>query len=388
MTQGIITSLLDTDLYKLTMMQCIFHQLKPIEVEYAFYCRKPVSLGKIAEQLKTEINHLCSLRFSSNELHYLSTLPYFKQDFIDFLSGFQLQPRHILIDTHDNLQINVKGNWLDTILFEVPLLAIISEIYYQQQFPAHTLEIGRQHLQAKINLLSAQPDLAGFSLTDFGTRRRYSKLWQQEVIKTLQTRVPQYFSGTSNLYFAKLFHLTPIGTMAHEYLQAFQAISSDLQHAQTLALQRWQQEYQQQLSIALTDVLGVDQFLKEFTPELSRSYAGLRHDSGDPFAWVDKVLHHYQTLDINSQDKTLVFSDSLTMQTAIDIYRYVKRRAKTTFGIGTHLTNDVGLTPLDIVIKMTKANGVAVIKYPDSKGKTICVDPARLNLLKTTLQLD
>lgn len=387
MQQAIITSLLDTDLYKLTMMQCVWHQLKSVEVEYKFYCRKPIDLRPITKQLTQQIEALKNIRLTPSEAQFLSTLPYFHKDFINYLQSFSLDPDYITITEDKALGIFIKGPWYKTILFEVPLLALVSECYYQHLYPNQTFDLGKQRLQEKINFIKQHSKANDFYFSDFGTRRRFSKKWQQYVLNTLKENVPEHFVGTSNVLFAKTLGLNPIGTMAHEYLQAFQAIASDIQHSQADALNTWLKEYQGQLSIALTDALGVDQFLKEFDRTLAQQYMGVRHDSGSPFHWTDKILSHYQSFQIDTKEKYLVYSDSLTIPKAIEICNYVNKRAKASFGIGTNLMNDVGLEPLDIVIKMTSANGTAVIKYPDSSGKVICVDPNQLAKLKQSLQL-
>ena len=387
MATPIISSLLDTDLYKLTMMQCVFHQLPTIEAKYEFYCRKPIDLTRIKEMVQNEINALCGLSFQSDELKYLQSLPYISADFLDFLATFRLNPKYVTVDADNQLRIDIKGPWLETILFEVPLLAIVSEYYYRSQYPGHSLQPGREKLNQKIELINQQAQPNEFFFSDFGSRRRFSKAWQSEVLKTLKKALPNHLIGTSNVFFAKSLNLTPIGTMAHEYLQAFQSITDDIRQSQSEALYTWLKEYNGQLSIALTDVLGINQFLKEFNLELSQKFSGVRHDSGDPFKWTDKMLAHYANLNIDARDKTLVFSDSLTMEKALTISNYAKNKAKITFGIGTHLMNDVGLLPLDIVIKMTAANDIAVIKYPDSKGKVISIDQNRLDELRATLHL-
>lgn len=383
----IITSLIDTDLYKFTMMQCVFHQFRSTEVEYQFQCRKPIDLSGILSDVQEQITDLCDLRFTQSELNYLNSLPFIHEDFIDYLSDYKPNPHHISLSINQNLEIILRGPWLETILFEVPFLAIVSESYYRHYYPQYDLKIAREKLKNKIQLIKTECEPTAFKFSDFGTRRRFSKAWQKELIQSFQQEIPQHFIGTSNVLFAKEFGIKPIGTMAHEYLQAAQVLAPDLKSSQTFALEKWYQEYQGDLGIALTDVLGIDQFLKEFNQDLSQKYTGVRHDSGDPFQWADKMIAHYQHYGINPLEKILVFSDSLTVAKAIEIERCLKNKAQSLYGIGTHLTNDVGLEPLDIVIKMTRTNGTVVIKYPDAKGKTICVDDRRLDYLKKALHL-
>lgn len=386
-TNPIITSLLDTDLYKFTMMQCIFHQLGDVTVRYEFICRKNVDLTTLYKDIQTQLELFCALRLTEQELNYLSSLPFFTADFIHYLRNIKLDIKQVSIHNTNHLSLQIEGSWLDTILFEVPVLAIISECYYKKHYPNYPLNEGREKLQAKISYIKQHMTAHGFSFSDFGTRRRYSKEWQKEVLLTLQETLPHCLAGTSNLAFAHSLGLKPIGTMAHEYLQAFQVLSPNIKRSQELALSLWLKEYQGALGIALTDALGVDQFLAEFNSDLSHQFSGLRHDSGDPLLWTDKILAHYQKMHIDAKEKYLVFSDSLNIKKAMDINDYIKNRAKTMFGIGTHLMNDVGLAALDIVIKMTEVNGTAVIKYPDTPGKLVATNEQRLNYLKKELNL-
>lgn len=387
MSSPMITSLLDTDLYKFTMMQCIFHQLRPVTVRYQFTCRKNIDLTTLIADIQGQLELFCELKLTPQEANYLNSLRFFKEDFIQYLKNIKLDPKQVTIQKTAGLSIHIEGSWLDTILFEVPLLAIISECYYKKHYPNYSLSEGRARLQSKITEIKQHTTDYDFSFSDFGTRRRFSKEWQREVLLTLQEALPHCLVGTSNLAFAHSFGLNPIGTMAHEYLQAFQVLAPDIKHSQALALSVWLQEYHGALGIALTDALGVDQFLTEFNHDLSQRFSGLRHDSGDPLLWADKILAHYQKMHIDAQEKCLVFSDSLTIAKAIHIYHYIKKRAKPMFGIGTHLMNDVGLAALDIVLKMTEVNGTAVIKYPDTPGKIVSTNEQRLNYLKKELKL-
>lgn len=374
MHHPIIQSLLDTDLYKLTMMQCIFHQFPKTHVTYRLKSRKPTHLPYFAS-LKEQLTHFCTLRFTQEELYYLKSLPYFKEDFIDYLARFRLNESCLKLQ-RSPLDMTIQGTWLETILFEVPVLAIINEIH--SHHANISLDQARLLLQQKTTFLSHQP--TDFYFADFGTRRRYSYVWQQEVLSTLAAF--PHFMGTSNLYFAKQLHLEPIGTMAHEYLQACQVLAPQLKGSQHFALNVWLKEYPQLLGIALTDTLTMDIFLSEFDLSLAQQYSGLRQDSGDPFIWGEKAIAHYRSLGINPADKIFVFSDSLTFDKANKIYHHFKGRCQPQFGIGTYLMNDVGLMPLDIVIKMTETNHQPVVKISDSSGKTTCEDKNYLQQVK------
>lgn len=387
MTSPIIHSLLDTDLYKFTMMQCVFDHFKDATVAYRFQCRKPVDLTVLKGILEKELDALCDLTLTQTELDYLGNLPYFKPHFLDYLKNFQLSPSHVQFDYTNNLSITIQGPWVNTILYEVPLLAIVSEAYYRHQYPHHDLSIGRSRLENKVQFIKNHPDCQGLHFSDFGTRRRYSQNWQQEVVETFKYQLPYHFIGTSNVHLARLLHLKPIGTMAHEFLQAAQVLAPDLKHFQHFALSIWLEEFQGQLGIALTDVLGMDPFLADFDKTLAEAYQGLRQDSGDPFEWGEKALAHYAKLGINAKDKMLVFSDSLTLPKACDIYHRFRDHANLSFGIGTNLTNDVGLSPLDMVIKLYQTNSKPAIKISDSPGKIVCDDPHYLQHIKDTFQI-
>jgi nicotinate phosphoribosyltransferase len=385
MQKPLITSLLDTDLYKFTMMQCVFHQFKEAIVTYRFYTRKPLNLLPCAKNIQQQINFLTQLKFKQEELDYLTSLPFFKSDFIAYLKNWRFNAAHVHIALTDHFELKIEGPWLDTILFEVPLLAIISESYYAYNHPNTNYTEARKRLTGKIETLKREAPALQF--TDFGTRRRFSKAWQEEMIVGFKEALPDQFVGTSNLYFAKKFNIPPIGTMAHEYLQACQVLAPSIVGSQNYALKRWLEEYPEHLGIALTDVLTMDIFLQEFDRDLSQRYQGLRQDSGDPILWGEKALAHYRSMEINPKTKTFVFSDGLNIPKAIKIYQHFKDQAKLFFGIGTNLTNDMGLDPLDIVIKMTQTNHKAVIKISDSPGKIICDDENTLQTVKTLFHL-
>jgi nicotinate phosphoribosyltransferase len=379
---AIIQSLLDTDLYKLTMMQAVLHQFPGTQVEYEFKCRNKGTnwTPDMTFELYQEVDSLCSLKFQEAELEYLSSLRFLKPDFIEFLRIFQLDSRYLDISIFGgDLKITIKGPWLHTILFEVPLLAIINEIYFKFH-GVDSMDVGMQKLKDKICLL--ETDVAPtFKITDFGTRRRYSAEWQAEVVRQLATFRPNNFIGTSNVMLAKQYGIKPIGTMAHEWLQAGQALTK-VKESQKFMFQKWADEYRGDLGIALSDVVGVDAFIRDFDMYFCKLFDGCRHDSGDPIEWVEKIIAMYERHGIDPKTKIAVFSDGLTLDKAIAISGRVNGRIKTTFGIGTNLTNDVGVDPLNIVIKMTKCNGQPVAKISDSPGKCMCEDPEYLKYLR------
>lgn len=391
----VVTSLLGTDLYKFTMLQPMLHSMPANQAEYRFVCRNQPAhpLSELRDEVQRQIEHLCSLRFTEDELAYLGNLRYIKSDFVDFLRIFHLQQRHITVAADgDALSIVAKGPQIHVMLFEIFVLAIVNEVHFRRLATPDTLAEGRHRLQAKIALLR-EFGARGvrrehpFEFFDFGVRRRFSAAWQEEVVATLAREVPEYFKGTSNVQLAMKHGLIPIGTMAHEYLQTFQATGVQLKRFQKAALETWVQEYRGDLGVALTDVVGMDAFLADFDLYFAKLFDGLRHDSGDPVAWGEKALAHYARLKVNPHTKRLVFSDGLDLPAALGLYGHFADRIQTGFGIGTHLTNDVGLAPLQIVMKLVSANGQPVAKLSDSPGKTICDDETFLAYLRQVFRI-
>lgn len=392
----IINSLLDTDLYKLTMMQAVLHNAPAANVEYRFVNRSlDVDLRLYVEEINREIDHLCELRFTKDELKYLKTLRFFKPEYLEFLRIFQLNRDFISVAAGEkDLEIAIKGPWLHTIMFEIPILAIVSEVYfrnYQKQSTTENVECehqGRERLQQKIQLIKAADLGERFHFADFGTRRRFSRAWQGEILQMLLAEIPQHITGTSNLFYAKKFDIKPMGTMAHEYFQAYQALGTRLIDSQKAALESWAKEYRGDLGIALSDIYGIDAFLRDFDLYFCKLFDGVRHDSGDPFEWGEKVLAHYVKLRVDAHTKTLTFSDGLTIDLAIDLFHHFKDRTNLGFGIGTNLTNDVGPSALNIVIKMVRCNEQPVAKISDEPSKAICDDPSYLAYVKHVFNIE
>jgi nicotinate phosphoribosyltransferase len=388
----IIQSLLDTDLYKFTMMQVVLHHFPGAQVEYRFRCRtEGVDLRPYIEDIEAELEELCSLRFEEEELAYLRGLRFMKSDFVDFLALFHFSERYLKLEpAQDNggIDITIRGPWLHTIMYEIPVLAIISEIYFRRTQPRADLSEGRRRLKAKIEQVRAAPAELGFRISDYGTRRRFSRDWQGEVLQSLKREIPDRFAGTSNVWFAKRHNLTPLGTMAHEYVQACQALGPRLRDSQKFAFDKWAQEYRGDLGIAVSDTYGLDAFLRDFDMYFCKLFDGARHDSGDPMDWGEKLIAHYQRNRVDPRTKQLIFSDSLDVPRAIAIARRFHGRAITAFGIGTNLTNDAGFEPINIVIKMTECNGQPVAKVSDSPGKTISKDPGYLTYLRQVFGLE
>ncbi|MDS7695560.1 nicotinate phosphoribosyltransferase [Acinetobacter soli] len=395
----IIHSLLDTDLYKFTMLQVVLHQFPQTHSVYQFRCRNldqtVYPLTDILDDLNEQLDHLCALKFKDDELQYLRSFRFIKSDFVDYLELFQLKRRFIRasIDAKGRLDISVEGPMIQAMMFEIFVLAIVNELYFRRIRTETVLEEGERRLQAKLELLKQYEaqhanDEPPFLVSDFGTRRRYSLEWQKHVVESFHRSSPHVFRGTSNVLLAKELNITPIGTMAHEFLQAFQALDVRLRNFQKAALEAWVQEYRGDLGIALTDVVGMDAFLRDFDLYFAKLFDGLRHDSGDPYEWGDKAYAHYRQLKIDTKTKMLTFSDGLTLQKAWELHQYFKDRFKVSFGIGTNLTNDMGQTPLNIVLKLVECNGQSVAKISDSPGKTMTDNDTFLAYLRQVFDIE
>ena len=387
----IIQSLLDTDLYKFTMMQVVLHHFPAAQVEYRYRCRTPgVNLRPYLNEIREEIGALCRLQFTADELAYLGSLRFIKSDFIDFLGLFHLPGRCIAVtegQKDGEIDITVRGPWLHTILFEIPVLAIVNEVYFRNVCKNPGWAEGRERLQHKMALVLDAPDLREFRVAEYGTRRRFSHAWHEEVILTMKAQMGEHFAGTSNVWFAMKHGVLPLGTMAHEYLQACQALGPRLRDSQVFALETWAKEYRGDLGIALSDVYGLEAFLRDFDMYFCKLFDGARHDSGDPFEWGERMIAHYDSNRVDPRTKTLIFSDALTFPRAIELTRRFAGRCKTAFGIGTNLTNDLGHEPLQIVMKMVHCNGQPVAKVSDAPEKTMCDDKAYLAYLRQVFEL-
>jgi len=388
----IVTSLLDTDLYKFSMMQVVLHHYPAAQVEYKFKCRNPgIDLVPCIADIRRELDGLCSLSFTSDELDYLRSWRFIKSDFVDFLALFRLNAKYVDIypaqEGPGEIEIRIRGPWLHTILFEVPLLAIVNEVYFRHTQPTLDLAEGRRRLREKIALLRDTEGYGDCRIADYGTRRRFSRAWHEEVVTTLQSGLGHQLAGTSNVWLARKLGLTPLGTLAHEYLQAHQALGPRLRDSQVAALETWAREYRGDLGIALSDVYGLSAFLRDFDMYFCKLFDGTRHDSGDPFAWGERVLAHYRANRVDPRSKVLVFSDSLDVPKVMRLYEHFHGRCQLAFGVGTNLTNDVGPEPLQIVIKMIRCNGQPVAKISDTPGKNMCDDNAYVTYLRQVFEI-
>lgn len=377
----IINSLLDNDMYKFTMQQAVLHNYSSAWVKYKFKCRNhEKTLKKIENKkeflytLNSNIKSLQDLKLQESELVWLQTLRFFKPDYIDFLERFEFNPFYVQCEIKNGeLGITVEGPWVQTILFEVPILSTVSELYTKSFNEIHD----PLSINDKINYLEGSNFLFG----DMGTRRRSSYQEQKEILTAVvKSRYP-HFTGTSNLHFARILGLTPLGTMAHEWVQAHQQLTN-LKDSQKTALDVWAHEYRGDLGIALSDTLGFDKFLDDFDLYLAKLFTGCRHDSGDPFMWTDKLIEHYKKLGIDPKTKNAIYSDGLDFETADRLHYIYPDKINTSFGIGTWLTNNTVLTPPQIVIKMVECNGYPVAKISDDIEKGMCENENYLNYLK------
>ncbi|MFZ4832695.1 nicotinate phosphoribosyltransferase [Rouxiella sp. Mn2063] len=387
----ILTSLLDTDAYKLHMQQAVYHRYHNISVVAEFRCRGDELLGEYVDEIRQQIEMMSALALTDEEFSYLSGLPFFSQDYLQWLKNYRYNPETVEVSNrHGHLHVRISGPWREVIMWEVPLLAVISEVVHRHRSPDISPQMAVDQLRknlAQFKLHAADVDLSRFRLMDFGTRRRFSAQVQEAIVSTLKAEFP-YLVGTSNYDLAHKLQLTPVGTQAHEWFQAHQQISPVLANSQRAALRAWLDEYPDQLGIALTDCITMDAFLRDFGPNFAHAYQGLRHDSGDPFEWGEKAIAHYQKLGIDPLSKTLVFSDNLDLDKALELYRHFSERVNLGFGIGTRLTCNIPqVKPLNIVIKLVQCNGKPVAKLSDSPGKTICQDKAFVKALRKAFDL-
>jgi nicotinate phosphoribosyltransferase len=382
----IIKSLLDTDLYKFTMQQVVWSRFPHSHAEYAFKCRnKGVDLRPYTDEIRAEIDALSGLRLTTDEAAYLKGIRFFKHAFVDALSQFHMDPRAVTVSADEELRIAIDGPWYQTILFEVPILAIVNEVYFRNTQPgAVESGEGQRRLEEKCRL--ANESDVPLRILEFGTRRRYSADWQEYVVQTMRERLGEAFIGTSNVHLAHKLGLKAFGTMAHEFLQAGQAFAA-APDSQKFALEQWMQEYRGDLGIALSDVVGFDAFLHDFDLLFSKAFDGARHDSGDPFEWGEKLIAHYEKWGIDPRTKAAVYSDGLDIPKCIELARRFHGRIRTQFGVGTNLTNDLGFPALQIVLKMVRCNGRPVAKISDTPGKTMSEDAVYLAYLRQAFGL-
>lgn len=388
--EQIIVSLLETDMYKMSMGQAIYHQFSDYKTTWSFKCRnKDVHFtDEMVAEIKRQIRLYCNLRFTEDELEYLNHIKWIKGSYVDFLRLWKprFEDFEITTNAECGLAIETKGTWLNTSMYEIPTLAIVNEVYFRMAYDYEKLmQSFKERLQKKIQLLTdGTYQLGAFS--EFGLRRRLSAEAQELAIQELAKANYPYskFVGTSNVYLAKKFGLTPVGTMAHEWIMCVGQGNHKHNPAYSnwYALDAWVKEYGVLNGTALTDAITTDCFLKDFQLTYATLFSGLRHDSGDPIEWGDKMIEHYKALEIDPKTKTLLFSDNLNFEKADKLYRYFKDKAKVAFGIGTYIANDTDVPALNIVMKTTACNGMDVAKISDTPGKGMCKNPDYVHYLQ------
>lgn len=368
-----LNSMLDNDFYKFTMQHAVIKLFPKAKARYEFINRGQHSFPPgFADALRNAINKLASLQLTREEKKYLKeTCSYLDPTYLDFLQGYRYDPEEVTITQNgEHLQVNIEGYWYRTILWEVPIMSLISELYYKLH-----------HLEAENDqniILTAQNKIEkynrlGVTIAEFGTRRRHSYHTHRLIVQTLKQFGNSSFIGTSNVHMAMLNRTKPIGTHAHEWFM-FHAAKYGFKMANSLGLEHWANVYRGDLGIALSDTYTTDVFFSQFDKMFTKLFDGVRHDSGDPLIFADKTINHYKSKGINPLSKTIIFSDGLDYEKVERIANYCKGKIGISFGIGTNFTNDVGLTPMNIVIKMTEAHPdeaywIPVIKLSDVKGK-------------------
>ena len=388
----IIKSLLETDLYKFSMGQAIYHQFPSYMTTWTFKCRnKDVYFTKeMVEEIEAQIKAYCNLRFDEDELAYLSNIKWLKASYINFLRLWQ--PRFedftISTDAECGLSIETEGSWLNTSMYEIPTLAIVNEVWFRMKYNyEERFNSFVEKLEAKVSKIDKEYFLGTYS--EFGLRRRLSGEAQELAIQVLAATSSETskFIGTSNVYLAKKYNLTPVGTMAHEWIMCTGQGNHKHNPAYSnwYALDAWVKEYGILNGIALTDTITTKCFLRDFQLTYATLFSGVRHDSGDPFTWGDDMIEHYKSLGIDPKSKTLLFSDSLNFEKATKLNTYFNGKAKSAFGIGTYISNDTDVPSLNIVMKTTKCNGTDVAKISDVEGKGMCKNQDYIDYLKRTI---
>lgn len=387
--EPIIVSLLDTDLYKFNMDQVIFHKHTDLNGEYHFKCRNEGIrfTPEMLEEINAQIDHLCSLRFSREELDYLRSIRFIKNDYVEFLRLWYPIREYVTTGLSEagELSVVVRGPLFCAMQFEIYLLEIINEVYFRMSYDYEVLRASaKERLDQK--LAAFQNGTYTFQFAEFGCRRRLSREWEDVVVRRLITETTNCV-GTSNVYLAKKYSIKPIGTYAHEFVQMYQGIDSiPLAYTNHYAMSDWYDEYRGDNGTALTDTITTDLFLLDFNHSMVNNYSGVRHDSGDPYVWGEKILAHYEKYGIDTRTKQLLFSDSLDFDRSQKLYEHFRDRAKVSFGIGTFCSNDTCEPALNIVIKLQYVNGRPVAKLSDIPEKSMCRDDDYLSYLKRSVQ--
>lgn len=385
----IINSLLEIDLYKFSMGQAIYHQYSDYKTTWSFKCRNTDVhfTEEMVEEIRDQIKAYCELTFTEEELQYLDSIKWIKGSYVDFLRLWK--PRYedfeIGNDAQCGLTIETKGTWLNTSMYEIPTLAIVNEVFFRMAYDYDTLlKQYKTRLDAKMEKLRLGRGNGGYDIgvfSEFGIRRRLSGESQDYLMRVLKENNVHFHAsnciGTSNVYLAKKYGMTPVGTMAHEWIMCVGQGNHKHNPAYSnwYALNSWVKEYGVLNGTALTDAITTECFLRDFQLTFATLFSGVRHDSGDPFEWGDKMIEHYRSLGIEPSLKTLLFSDSLNFEKADKLEQYFGERIRVAFGIGTYLSNDTDVPALNIVMKTTACNGQDVAKISDVAGKGMCKNP-------------
>lgn len=381
----IILSLLDTDLYKFNMNQVIFHKHTNLSGKYYFKCRTKdvVFTDEMIDEINAQIDYLCTLCFAPKELEYLASIRFIKRDYVEFLRLWHPVRDYVTVgrDNDGQLSIVIEGPLFSAMQFEIYLLEIVNEVYFRMNYDYDALKASAEKkLDEKIEAF--RTGKYTFKFAEFGCRRRLSREWEDVVVRRLAQETNNCV-GTSNVYLAMKYNLIPIGTYAHEYVQMYQGINEiPLAYTNHYAMKDWYDEYQGDNGTALTDTITTDLFLLDFNRAMVNNYTGVRHDSGDPYEWGEKMIKHYEKYGVDPKTKLLLFSDSLDFDKAQALYEYFKDKTKVSFGIGTFCSNDTCERPLNIVIKLQYVNGNPVAKLSDNPEKAMCRDAEYLKYLK------
>lgn len=384
-----VHGLTDIDLYKFNMLQVIFNKHTDLTGTYIFKCRNKdvVFTETMVEEISDQINALCKMRFTEEELNYLKSIRFLKPGFVEFLRFWHPLREHVHLTLKNNgeLDLSVEGPIFSVMMFEIYLLEIVSEVYYRETYDWNVLETAaKTALDEKIKKFNQNEYT--FKFAEFGCRRRFSYDIEDMVVRRFATET-NAMVGTSNVNLAMKYNLTPVGTMAHEYFQLFQGIPSiPLAYTTAVALKEWYEIYQGDNGVALSDTLTTDLFLLDYDRSMCATFDGLRNDSGDEYEWGEKIITHLKKNRIDPKTKTLLFSNSLTLDKAQALYDYFKDKSKVAFGIGGHVTTDApGVELLNIVIKLQYVGTQPVAKLSDDAGKELCQDENYLKYLKAAV---
>lgn len=388
---SIIKSIIDNDFYKFTMQFGVTKLYPDVMARYKFINRGEHQFPEgFADELQKEINAMASLALTKDEKNFFTTnCPYLSPAYLDFLQGYRYDPNEVKITQNGaDVEVHVEGYWYRTILWEVPILCLISEIFYKL---TNAQRISNEEITKRTSDKVDLYNRLGVTVAEFGTRRRHSYEVHDVVMKELTNHKGKSFVGTSNVHFAHKYNVKPIGTHAHEWFM-FHGARYGFKIANSISLDRWVKVYYGDLGIALTDTYTSDVFFGQFDKKLSKLFDGVRHDSGDPIEFGEKTIAHYEKMGINPLFKTIIFSDGLNSEKVEMITKAFKGRIGLSFGIGTNLTNDTDLKPMNIVMKLTEISSIdikwtGVVKLSDEKNKHTGT-PRMIALAKEMLDLD